>query len=214
MHYLLRHSDSNGILIKETDCNIFNSFRTEQRFHSDNEFFARKDSRLFPVEYWSYPIFINEKIVGSVVSFLDITERKKLSEELVLRTKQAEAANHAKSDFLANMSHEIRTPLNGVIGFTDLLTKTEMNESQRQYMKIILQSSNSLLDLINDILDFSKIEAGKLELNIEPVDLFELAGQAIDVIKFKAHEKNWKSFSMYPLLSLVIFGLILSAFAK
>ncbi|MBL0266812.1 MAG: hypothetical protein IPQ05_23920 [Leptospiraceae bacterium] len=88
------------------------------------------------------------------------------------------------------MSHEIRTPLNGVIGFTDLLTKTEMNESQRQYMKIILQSSNSLLDLINDILDFSKIEAGKLELNIEPVDLFELAGQAIDVIKFKAHEKK------------------------
>ena len=190
MHYLLKHSDSNGILIKENDCSIFNSFRTEQRFHSENEFFARKDGTLFAVEYWSYPIFINEKIVGSVVSFLDITERKKLSEELVLRTKQAEAANHAKSDFLANMSHEIRTPLNGVIGFTDLLTKTEMNESQRQYMKIILQSSNSLLDLINDILDFSKIEAGKLELNIEPVDLFELAGQAIDVIKFKAHEKK------------------------
>ena len=190
MHHLLRHSDSNGKTIKEAECNIFNSFRSEQKFHSDNEFFARKDGSLFPVEYWSYPIFINEKIVGSVVSFLDITERKKLSEELVLRTKQAEAANHAKSDFLANMSHEIRTPLNGVIGFTDLLTKTEMNESQRQYMKIILQSSNSLLDLINDILDFSKIEAGKLELNIEPVDIFELAEQAIDVIKFKAHEKK------------------------
>ena len=190
MHHLLKHSDSNKKNIKEADCNIFNSFRSQQKFHSDNEFFTRKDGSLFPVEYWSYPIFINEKIVGSVVSFLDITERKKLSEELVLRTKQAEAANHAKSDFLANMSHEIRTPLNGVIGFTDLLTKTEMNESQRQYMKIILQSSNSLLDLINDILDFSKIEAGKLELNIEPVDIFELAEQAIDVIKFKAHEKK------------------------
>lgn len=190
MHHLLNHTDSSGNIIKEADCNIFNSFRSKQKFHSDSEFFTRKDGSLFPVEYWSYPIFINEKIVGSVVSFLDITERKKLSEELVLRTKQAESANHAKSDFLANMSHEIRTPLNGVIGFTDLLTKTEMNESQRQYMKIILQSSNSLLDLINDILDFSKIEAGKLELNIEPVDIFELAEQAIDVIKFKAHEKK------------------------
>jgi PAS domain S-box-containing protein len=190
MHYLLNHSDQNKVSIDPANCNIDSSFRTSQKFHSDTDFFSRADGSLFPVEYWSYPIFINEKIIGSVVSFLDITEREKLNEELLLRTKQAESANHAKSDFLANMSHEIRTPLNGVIGFIDLLTKTDMNDSQRQYMKIILQSANSLLDLINDILDFSKIEAGKLELNIEPVDLFELAGQAVDVIKFKAHEKK------------------------
>ncbi len=197
MDYLLNQSNKNNAVIGQIDI----SFTTSQRLHSDTVFFSRADGSFFPVEYWSYPIVINEKIVGSVVSFLDITERKKLNEELLLRTKQAESANHAKSDFLANMSHEIRTPLNGVIGFTDLLTKTEMNESQRQYMKIILQSANSLLDLINDILDFSKIEAGKLELNIEPVDLFELAGQAVDVIKFKAHEKKIEIiFNILPTL--------------
>lgn len=69
------------------------------------------------------------------------------------------------------MSHEIRTPLNAVIGFTDLLLKTKLTDTQFQYMGIIFQSANSLLDLLNDILDFSKIESGRFELNIEKVDI-------------------------------------------
>lgn len=190
MHNFLKHSDSFGNPIPFEDCKILSAHLKGEKVHSDTELFTRADNTTFPVEYWSYPIIINEKIIGSVINFLDITERKKLNKELQEKIQQAELANRAKSEFLANMSHEIRTPLNGVIGFIDLLSKTEMSSNQRQYMKIITQSSNSLLDLINDVLDFSKIEAGKIDLNIEPVDIYELTSIAIDVIKFKAHQKK------------------------
>jgi hypothetical protein len=111
---------------------------------------------------------------------------KSLREEKI----KAEAANKSKSEFLANMSHEIRTPLNGVIGFTDLLMKTDLSETQMNYMKTVFNSANSLLDLINDILDFSKIEAGKLELHEEKTDIFELCSQALDIIKQQAHARG------------------------
>ena len=120
----------------------------------------------------------------------DITENCHQREALKLSKKEAEEANIAKSEFLANMSHEIRTPLNGVIGFTDLILRTALDETQKQYLGIVHQSANALLGIINDILDFSKIEAGKLELEFEKCDLFELASQAVDIISFQIKNKD------------------------
>ncbi len=123
-------------------------------------------------------------------TFQDISEQKMDEQNMIEAMKRAEAASVAKSEFLANMSHEIRTPLNGVIGFSDLLTKTQLDESQQQYMQAVHQSANSLLDLINDILDFSKIEAGKLEISAEQCDLWELMEQISHVVKHKLQSSN------------------------
>jgi len=120
----------------------------------------------------------------------DISESYYKNEELRKARKVAEKASKAKSEFLANMSHEIRTPLNGVIGFTDLLLKTELNETQSQYLSIVNNSANSLLAIINDILDFSKIEAGKLELHIEKCDLYDLSSQVINMVAYQAETKE------------------------
>ncbi len=123
-------------------------------------------------------------------SFQDITAQKDFQQELIDTRRRAESANQAKSDFLANMSHEIRTPLNGVIGFTDLLMRTNLNKTQQQYMSTVLHSANALLDIINDILDFSKLEVNKLELNIEQSNILELCNQVTDIITFQANEKD------------------------
>ena len=111
-----------------------------------------------------------------------------LEEEVKDRTKKLEVAMRAKSDFLANMSHEIRTPLNAIIGFVDILYKGESDENKQKKLKIITESSYSLLTIINDILDFSKIESNKLLIEKNPLNIRESFKSIIDLFFDKAKE--------------------------
>jgi PAS domain S-box-containing protein len=110
----------------------------------------------------------------------DITEQQRVQDELVRATQQAEEANQAKSRFLALMSHEIRTPLNGIIGLAQLMRKTGLSASQKDYMDKMNTSSETLLRIINDILDFSKIEAGKVDIERLPFQTEELLHRLTD----------------------------------
>jgi len=108
------------------------------------------------------------EIVGASGTAYDITELKQIEEALLQAKADADSANRRKSEFLSNMSHELRNPMNGVLGMTQLLEMTDLNEEQRNYVTALNLSGKNLLSLINDILDLSKIEAGKI--TIEPVE--------------------------------------------
>ncbi len=168
-----------------------------------------KDGRVF--ESYSQPLMIEGRHEGRVWSFLDITEQKRMEEELKVTlekvesvnlnleketafanemAKQAEAANLAKSQFLANMSHEIRTPMNAVIGMSHLLADMELSKKQQHYVDTIKQSAESLLNVTNDILDFSKIEADKMDLEHIDFDLFQLLNEITGMMEIKARDKE------------------------
>ncbi|MGR5546467.1 two-component sensor histidine kinase BarA [Vibrio sp. PNB22_2_2] len=110
--------------------------------------------------------------------------------ELDIAKKRAQEAARVKSEFLANMSHELRTPLNGVIGFTRQMLKTQLSNSQTDYLQTIEKSANNLLNIINDILDFSKLEAGKLALENIPFNFRESLEEVISLQATSAHEKG------------------------
>jgi two-component system sensor histidine kinase BarA len=110
--------------------------------------------------------------------------------ELDLAKKRAQEAARIKSEFLANMSHELRTPLNGVIGFTRLTLKSELNPTQRDHMLTIERSANNLLAIINDVLDFSKLEAGKLILESIPFPLRSTLDDVVTLLAHSAHDKG------------------------
>ncbi|WP_225758152.1 MULTISPECIES: two-component sensor histidine kinase BarA [unclassified Leclercia] len=110
--------------------------------------------------------------------------------ELDLAKKRAQEAARIKSEFLANMSHELRTPLNGVIGFTRLTLKTELNPTQRDHLHTIERSANNLLAIINDVLDFSKLEAGKLILESIPFPLRSTLDEVVTLLAHSSHDKG------------------------
>ncbi len=199
------HQLNSEQIVGLTDYDLYRSHELSQQFRIDDQRVIESGEAMFipeeivEVEDGSKKYFQTTKVPIHITGLerpavlgvaIDITSRIEIENELVKAKMQAEAASTAKSDFLANTSHEIRTPLNGVIGFTDLLSKTNLTTIQHQYVATIHQSANTLLDIINDILDFSKIEAGKLELSIAKTDIYEIGIQVADMVKYQAHKKG------------------------
>jgi CheY-like chemotaxis protein len=134
----------------------------------------------------------DRKLKGVFAAARDVTERKLFDRTLQEKNVELQLANIAKREFLAVMSHEIRTPMNGILGMTELTLNTELTPSQRDYLKVVKSSAESLLTLLNDLLDFSKIEAGKLELETIAFNLRETLGNTLQTLATRAKEKDLK----------------------
>ena len=163
----------------------------EQGQHEESGWRLRRDGARFWAHVLTTAVYND---AGDLCGFSeitrDITERKKAQEEIEEQRKRAEESNQAKSRFLASMSHEIRTPMNAILGMTELLWETELDEDQRHYVEIFRRAGVSLMDLINDILDLSKIESGRLELEHREFDLETVVADVVELLAGRAHDKG------------------------
>lgn len=169
------------------------------------DLFHLSDGRIF--ERYSQPQRIGNEIAGRVWSFRDITERRKAelllqeknkelirtNEELIKAKEGAEESDRLKSAFLANMSHEIRTPMNGILGFAGLLKESRLTgEEQQEYISIIEESGERMLNIINDIVEISKIESGTMEIQTTVMDINEKLKYIYNFFKPEVERKGMK----------------------
>ncbi len=152
-------------------------------------FGMRRDGSEFPVEI-SLSLLGTEE--GTLVSsaIRDITDRKRIENELREKNLALEKANRAKDLFLASMSHEIRTPMNGIIGTLDVLNQSSLIGPQMELVNLIRESADSLLGIIDDILDFSKIEAGRLDIERIPMSVAEVVEKSCNLVNRLAERKG------------------------
>ncbi|MEP6938115.1 MAG: PAS domain S-box protein, partial [Chthoniobacterales bacterium] len=183
LHELIHHHRRDGSPFPVEECPIYRARREGGDVRVDDEVFWRKDGSSFPVEYSCSPIVQDGAIHGVVITFTDITVRKKADEETCKAWKEAERANRAKSEFLSRMSHELRTPLNAILGFGQLLEMEKLSREQQESAGHIVSAGRHLLDLINEVLDISRIEAGRMALSLEPVSLSNVLRDVLNLVR-------------------------------
>ncbi len=190
IHGLIHHRHANGQPYSHHDCPTNQTLRNGNVVTITNEVYWHADGRPIPVIYSTHPMIRDGAIVGAVVSFMDVTERRALEEAREEARLAAERLARIKSEFLANMSHEIRTPLNGVLGFARIGLRDHPHDPAGRLFASILESGKLLLGVVNDILDYSKIEAGKMQLEDVPVELHLLLRNAIEAQRERAEAKQ------------------------
>ncbi len=189
-------SDINGVINENTEV-------AKNKFYKSLMTFAILFTLLLIAIYVYYIIDKNSQLLSDTLKDIeeDLDEKQKTEIKEVLKKNDTQEIykflanaikepSRAKDYFLANMSHEIRTPLNGIIGFTNILKDTELDEEQSEFINIIEESSNNLLTIVNDILDFSKVSAGKVELENISFNVMEKFEASVDSYAAKADEKD------------------------
>ena len=177
MHPLLHHTKADGTPYLPQESPIYESMRHRQETHADDEVFWRADGVSFPVEFWSHPIVKGDEVIGAVVTFVDITERKRAEQEIQEGVRRRE-------QFLAMLSHELRNPLAAILSATHLLDGDRLPDDRcRKAAHVVERQAKHMARLLDDLLDVSRITHGRIALHKQQIDLRETSRSAIEALE-------------------------------
>jgi two-component system CheB/CheR fusion protein len=184
MHPLIHHTRTDGTPYPPEHSPIFEAMRHREGTHVDDEVIWRTDGTSFPAEYWSHPILRNNEVIGAVVTFLDVTERRRAEQEIQEGVRRRE-------QFLAMLSHELRNPLAAILSATRVLEGVSWTDDAcREAGQVVARQANHMSRLLDDLLDVARITRGHITLRTGLVDLRETARSAIEALGpfFAEHE--------------------------
>jgi PAS domain S-box-containing protein len=202
MHLTIHYQYANGTPYPVEDCLLHQTLKKDDSRHAENEIVWKADGTSIPVEYWTYPQLKDGKIIGSVVTFVDITERRQAAARAI-EVETLRQLNKAKSELLANVSHELRTPLASIKGFIETLMEDDVRWSRKQVKDFLLSAdteADRLTFLIRDLLDMSRLDSGKMVLDQREWTVQEIlatAGHVLTVLTAN-HELKYAISSELP----------------
>lgn len=197
IHDIIHHSRPDGSPYDVKDCPTLASLNHGETVRVDDEVFWHADGRPVSVLYATHPMLRDGRIVGAVVSFVDIAPLRAAAAAREQALLAAEGLDRARREFIANMSHELRTPLNGIIGFAEIGQRAadDTDKAQLAFSRI-LSSGHHLQAIVSDLLDFSSLEAGRLKLQVAACSPRALLEAAVERIRVRAAAKRLEVYCM------------------
>lgn len=172
MHHLIHHSHADGSKHLIENCKILQSSKENFEHHDDEEVFWRSDGSFLEIEYWSHPILKENKVIGAVVTFIDITERIKTQKKIKKYTEQLANLNSSKDKFFSVVAHDLRSPFHGLLGLSEIIVDEFDNLEKpdlKEYFGNINKTIKNVYRLIENLLEWSSLQSGKM--NFTPVKL-------------------------------------------
>jgi PAS domain S-box-containing protein len=195
MHEIIHNQTEDLVPIDIQECEIYKALQSGQNIHVDDEVLWRADGSSFHAEYWSHPQFREGEITGAVVTFLDITERKKAAKERLLNEEKLVELNATKDKFFSLIAHDLKNPIGTIISFLDLLKnnfKSYDNNKIEKYIGSIHQAANQSYNLLENLLVWGQSQTGRIENIPQALDIRHLIEESVIFVKPQAAKKKIK----------------------
>ena len=195
MHRLIHYRYPDGRPMEEKECKIYKAIRKGKGTHADDEVLWKADGTCFNAEYWSYPQYQNEELIGAVVTFVDITNRKVAEKERDENEAKLTELNATKDKFFSLIAHDLKNPMGSIVGFMDLLKSDYENyerERMGRYINVIHLAATQAYELLENLLVWGQSQTGRIEYRPEVVDMRTLLEESINIVRHQASRKKIK----------------------